>query len=394
MLTQTSFVRPDTEVDERMNTEDSKNEEEELFVDAVTSPEAEPTPRLRRSTRKRKSLAEELDDTRTPQAGKRHRPLGKMGGVQRSPDGKKNSTPNPNGPRPTTSKAALTIQADPPTSSHSAEQLLLLGGIRAVLKEELGETESRLTKRMTEVESGFNNLSEEVRSLEKRVEAVERRNETRPLGGLTEDSLDTHGTMSKDTQGRAARYWKARCSLRLWPIRGEGEDLRIELQKFLTHRLRLGEDVIADTGNCSIRKIPSSKKNTKIEHEVTVEFPSVELRDVVRGAAYNLAGQDEAGIRLEIPHHLMSDFQALNSASYRIKSKFRDCKRNVKFDDSCSGLVLDFKTDAASNWRKLRPEQAREILRDDGGQAEEMSTADMSELLASGSVEDGEEEEA
>ena len=76
-----------------MSKEAGPCDEEEVFVDAVTSPDAGATQTgagLRRSARKRKSIVEDLDlgldGQKKPKAGKRHRPLGKMGGVQRSPD--------------------------------------------------------------------------------------------------------------------------------------------------------------------------------------------------------------------------------------------------------------------------------------------------------------------
>ena len=150
-----------------------------------------------------------------------------------------------------------------------------------MLKEELGATEQRLAGRLTKVETGFENLQEDVKSLERRMDVVEqqRSGKERALG------LDST-SRSLPNCPKLERYWKARQSLRLWPIEGKGEQMRIELQKFLSQRLRLGEDVVSDTGDCSLRRIPPSKNST-IKGEVTVEFPSVELRDVVRGAAYN-----------------------------------------------------------------------------------------------------------
>lgn len=125
-------------------------------------------------------------------------------------------------------------------------------------------------------------------------------------------------------------------------------------------------------------------------HEVTVEFLTVNLRDVVKSSAYNLAGDRESGIRLEIPHHLMQNFKALNAASYKLKMKFPQCKRNIKYDDERCDLVLDFCTDDKSRWKKLKPEQAREMQRE--GEAEAMSTSDMSELLDGGGQEKEDED--
>ena len=387
-----------------MNAE--RSEEEDVFLDAYTSPEEQPR-ELRRSTRKRKSLSE-VDDQKTPKAGKRHRPLGKIGGVQRSPEGPNNGKKSVKsqerrsmqGASPSISTGAtLTVETDPPTPTPTAEQLVLLGGMRAVLKEELSITEKRLTGRIADVEVGLNTVKADVRSLESRLDAVEDQVRTGESGRrLDDDGFSLSGRVdSVNNNARQLRYWKARRSLRMWPIRGDGEDLRIELQKFLTHKLRLGEDVLTDTKDYAIRKIPSgSSRAGKIVNEVTVEFPSTELRDVVRGAAFNLAGQSEAGIRLEIPHHLMSNFKALNAASYRLKTKFAGCKRNIKYDDDCNDLILDFKTNNESGWRRLRPSQAKGLLRDEGGLAEEMTAADMTGLLAQDEADggtDGEEEE-
>ena len=47
--------------------------------------------------------------------------------------------------------------------------------MRAVLKEELGDTDRRLMGRMTEVEHGFDNLQDEFKGLERRMDAMERR---------------------------------------------------------------------------------------------------------------------------------------------------------------------------------------------------------------------------
>ena len=260
-----------------------------------------------------------------------------------------------------------------------------------MLKEELSATESRLTGRMAEVEAGFSSLKEDMRSLEERMNVVERKVGANSVN-FEGTPLERRGVLPnlESQNNRIARYWKARQSLRIWPIKGEGEDMRVELQRFLANKLRLGEDVLSDAGECSIRRIPSNK-GSKIEYEATVEFPSVELRDVVKGAAYNLAGQANAGIRLEIAHHLMANFKALSTASYKLKQKFPGCKRNIKYDDEHLDLILDFKTADNDRWKRLRPEQARELQKAGGEAAEEMSTSDMSELL--GAAEDEQDDE-
>ena len=120
--------------------------------------------------------------------------------------------------------------------------------------------------------------------------------------------------------------------------------------------------------------------NSTIDHEVAVEFPTVDLRDVVRQSAYNLAGKTNCGIRLEIAHHLMANFKALNTASFKLKQKHSSCKRNIKYDDETLDLVLDFKLDEDANWKKLRPSQARQMLKNEGV-SEEVTASDMSNIL-------------
>ena len=168
--------------------------------------------------------------------------------------------------------------------------------------------------------------------------------------------------------------------------------MRTSLQRFLAQKLKLGEDVLQDAEDCQVRRVPKSKGST-ISNEAVVRFPTVDLRDVVRGAAYNLAGDNGSGIRLEIAHHLMNNFKALSNASYKLRQKYNKCKRNIKYDDEVCDLVLEFKTNPdGGHWRRLRPEQAKQM--EDEARVDEMSASDMSELLGGGVVEEDEEEYA
>ena len=60
------------------------------------------------------------------------------------------------------------------------------------------------------------------------------------------------------------------------------------------------------------------------------------------------------------------------------------CERNIKFDDEVNDQVLDFKTGPRENWRKLKPQKAKELLIEEGNNAEEILTADLCELLEGG----------
>ena len=110
----------------------------------------------------------------------------------------------------------------------------------------------------------------------------------------------------------------------------------------------------------------------------------------MRRAAKELAGDDAAGIRLEIPRGLQDSLKALEAVSYALKKKNPGLKRNIKFDDDCLDLVLDFCIDpeGGAPWRKLRPEQARVAKRKMIGpstEAMQVGADELDGLLGSGS---------
>ena len=62
--------------------------------------------------------------------------------------------------------------------------------------------------------------------------------------------------------------------------------------------------------------------------------------------------------RFEIPNFLKSDFQVLQSLSYKMKQSNPEMKRSLKFDDESLGLVLDVQL-PDQDWTRIRPDQAR-----------------------------------
>lgn len=96
---------------------------------------------------------------------------------------------------------------------------------------------------------------------------------------------------------------------------------------------------------------------TKIRDEILVEFPSISIRDAVKSSGFKLEGI-RAGIRMEVPHFLKSDFHVLQNLSYKLKMVNREMKRSLKFDDDNHGLMLDIQL-PGEDWRRIRPDQAR-----------------------------------
>ena len=85
------------------------------------------------------------------------------------------------------------------------------------------------------------------------------------------------------------------------------------------------------------------KPRPKIKDEVlVVEFESAATRDSIKSSGFKLKGQ-RAGIRMEVPNHLNSDFHVLQGMSHRLKMANPDMKRSIKFDDENYGIYLDIK---------------------------------------------------
>ena len=125
-------------------------------------------------------------------------------------------------------------------------------------------------------------------------------------------------------------------------------------------RDRLDDDFLRDMGEISVKRVAAGPR-AKIRGEVIALFATNQVRDDVRSAARELAGDAGFGIRLEIPASLQTNLKALESVGYNMKKKFPNLKRNIRFDDDSMDLVLHFCTDpdAMQPWRRLRPAQAR-----------------------------------
>lgn len=372
----------------------SEEQEQEVFEDAP----------LRRSTRKRKSESEPTPSVPTCK-GKRPRPLGirekdktREAEMERTPDmGKKNNprTPHGNlpgtltgsraGPSPGNSKQktpSTASQREDPQIPKGPEMMMFMGGIRSLMREELQKTEDKIGGKLGGLEDRMAGLEERVEDMDSRIEERVEEAISNRLGQRQRlQNVSADMNFAELPSARDKRYWKARRSLRLWPIVGNGEDMKTAVLTFLTGKLRLGEDLIADAEDSHIARVPAGLIKGPIKHEVVVEFPAVDLRDIVRKSAFNLAGDRNSGIRLEIPHHLMKNFKALEAASYKLKQKFKDLRQNIKFDDESCDLSLEFRIRPNDQWKRIRPEQAKEMQRAEG-EAKELSASDVTSLLA------------
>ena len=91
-------------------------------------------------------------------------------------------------------------------------------------------------------------------------------------------------------------------------------------------------------------------------------FETSDDRNFVKSNGSSLAEQNEAGMSLHVPGHLMDKLSALNGLSYSIKQRNRKIKRAVKFYDLHQDIYLDICM--AGNWRRVSPVEARAALKE------------------------------
>ena len=237
-----------------------------------------------------------------------------------------------------------------------------LGGKIDSLETAVRENERRIEILTTSVKANADDLTDLRRRVDLGDAGLERRVEEMVRSAMSSSMSSSRAHPSLDlsldpqsgrTAEQTARYWRSRRSLRLWPI--SGRDLLLAVKSFLVDNLDYTRDFVEDLGQCRVDRVVDPR--SKVQQEVVVEFPTPAIRDAIKASGHKLQGK-RAGIRMEIPHFLKSDFVVLQSISYRMKMANPDMKRSVKFDDEKLGLFLDVQL-PGEEWRRIRPDQAR-----------------------------------
>ena len=136
-------------------------------------------------------------------------------------------------------------------------------------------------------------------------------------------------------------------------------------------------------GEVSIKRVAEAP-GSKICDEIIAVFATLEIRDSVKRAAKEFAGEAGLGICLEIPNSLQNSLKALELVSFNLKKKHQKIKRSIKFDDANMDLVLDFNTDPENNpWRRITADQAKKMKQQLGDRTREVSDDELKTLLDS-----------
>ena len=145
-------------------------------------------------------------------------------------------------------------------------------------------------------------------------------------------------------------FMLARRSIRLWPIRGEGEDaMWEEVGDFLHDTLAIRTD---DVGQNDIELVSRVQGSGIVAEngEALVTFFDKKKRDLVLTHSPSLASKVDsdnrptAGIRLEIPPELNDTFRLLTRFGARLRARHgTGTKKHIKFDDFNASLFVNVK---------------------------------------------------
>ena len=182
--------------------------------------------------------------------------------------------------------------------------------------------------------------------------------------------------------GRELSFHMSRKSLRIWPIKGSTDpELRVDLMDFITNALRVPATEAEAIRIERIRRTRSAPQAIS-HHEVCVTFTSVDDRDYIAGRSYNLSthiddqGKPQAGVRMDIPGFLMPTFKDLNTYGRIARNTYgKDIRKYIKFDDDELDLFLEIRLPGSTNWLRIAPPRARELIADSAeGELRSMQT--------------------
>ena len=226
--------------------------------------------------------------------------------------------------------------------------------------EHLQKLESDLHAKL---EANTNALKNELRT-EFRGEIQEQVNKMTDMIAEVRSQVQENPNPAGRNNNQMGRYLRARRSFKVWPIEVEGPgEAKAEqaVRKFFNRAMAVPVQVASSVLIDNIRPADQAR-NSKITKEYVVAFADVEARDAIKSYASGLAAmKGEAGLRLDIPPCLKGSFKILNEhglSMVRIYGK--EVKRNIRFDDRNSDLMMDIKLPTSSTWHNITIEQARE----------------------------------
>ena len=148
----------------------------------------------------------------------------------------------------------------------------------------------------------------------------------------------------------------------MWPISGDNNDeMTSAVNDFIKSALKIPEFESRGLIIERVRRMRTSPRSTSFL-EVCVTFSSMDDRDFVASKAINLAphvnekGQPLAGIRMDVPPHLMATNNDLKNYAFQArKTHGKGTKTHIKFDDNKLDLYLEIRLPQSENWLLKKP---------------------------------------
>ena len=224
-------------------------------------------------------------------------------------------------------------------------------------------------------ERGIKN-SEDIAELKNTVQRIENNISGRPSGYAAAAAAfprPPSGNGRNESSGGSKEresFLLSRKSLRVWPIEGNNEDeIRCATTAFFTQALGANA---RDLGIAKITRVKSAPRGVAYM-EVLVEFTDAYARDDIFARGPSLASYHDdankptAGIRLDIPSHLMGAFKTLESLGYKLKKKHGvSFRKHIKYDEFEENLFIQvgvkFENEDV-DWTNYNPAEAKEALK-------------------------------
>lgn len=175
---------------------------------------------------------------------------------------------------------------------------------------------------------------------------------------------------TKSTHDRNA-FQLSRRRLRLWPIAGENDDELMEAVEVFCCQA-LGAPRKDQLGISKVTRVKSAPRGVAYM-EALVEFADSYNRDdiLMRGpmlAMYRENDKPTAGIRLDIPQHLMGSFKTLEAFGFGLKRRHgKGFRKHIKFDDFTEELYIQVgmrkDEEDETEWQSYTAREAREGLK-------------------------------
>ena len=246
--------------------------------------------------------------------------------------------------------------------------------VRESVEERMAATETVLDDKLhLLVNKKLESVSKEMDKI-RAIQAVQAQTNAKCMENKTR-SLATGqvGTLVSAYSEFDTKFLECRRSVRLWPIDHSTEQtLWTGVRDFFFDKLSIPHTNLPQEAVESVVRVLPGRKKRKIESEVIVKFASVQVRDMVVSYAPNLrawrekdgSGRSAAGLRLEIPDHLMSVFKTLERYGHYLKDRYKDgLRRHIRYDDYSRTLVMDYALPGSDKWDRIDFDNAREELR-------------------------------